>query len=87
MIPKMQRINGEIDKTKGKINKLQSQLRELEKQKTELENAEIIDVVRGTDISLSDLAAMLQQTRNAGSGAAVSGQVGPKCESTTEENE
>ena len=81
MIPKMERINAEIEKVKGKIGELQARLRELEKQKTELENAEIVDVVRGTDISLSDLAAMLKQSR------ATSGQLGPKSETTPNDKE
>ena len=38
-----------------------NRLRELEKQKTELENLEIIGAVRGMDISLDELAAMLRK--------------------------
>lgn len=38
----------------------QARLRELERQKTELENTEIVETVRGMDISLADLAAMLR---------------------------
>jgi len=76
----MERINNEIEKIKAKTGELQARLRELEKQKTELENAEIVDVVRGTDISLSDLAAMLKQSRAGNGGAGTSGQLGPKLE-------
>ena len=58
---------------------LQTRLRELEKQKTELENTEIVETVRGMDISLSDLAAMLRAAH------VTSGQVGPKSETTNKE--
>ena len=60
MNPKIERVCKDIDKTKGKISELQARLRELEKQKTELENTEIVETVRGMDISLADLAAMLR---------------------------
>ena len=72
MSAKIERVNKDIQKTKEKISDFQSRLRELEKQKTELENMEIVDVVRGMDISLADLAALLK------SGGVTSGQVGPK---------
>lgn len=72
MNPKIERICKDIEKTKGKINELQARLRELEKQKTELENTEIVETVRGMDISLSDLAAMLRAAHT------TSGQLGPK---------
>lgn len=81
---KIERVNKDIEKTKGKISEFQSRLRELEKQKTELENMEIVDVVRGTDISLADLAAMLKGIR---SGPATSGQLGPKSEPDETETE
>ena len=60
MNPKIERVCKEIDKTKGKIGELQARLRELEKQKTEMENTEIVETVRGMDISLADLASMLR---------------------------
>ena len=72
MNAKIERVSKEIDKTKGKISEYQARLRELEKQKTELENVEIVDVVRGMDISFADLAELLKAAR------ATSGQVGPK---------
>ena len=68
MNTKIERINKEIDKTKGRIAEFQAKLRELEKQKTELENLEIIGAVRGMDISIADLAAMIQQTAPTTSG-------------------
>ena len=72
MNPKIERVCKDIDKTKGKISELQARLRELEKQKTEMENTEIVETVRGMDISLADLAAMLRAAHT------ISGQVGPK---------
>ena len=72
MNPKIERVNKDIEKTKVKLTEQQTRLRELEKQKTELENMEIVDVVRGMDISLADLAALLK------TGDKTSGQLGPK---------
>ena len=77
MNAKIERVSKDIDKTKDKISEFQTKLRELEKQKTELENMEIVDAVRGMDISLVDLAALLKAAK---SGDATSGQVGPKLE-------
>jgi len=78
---KIERASKEIQKTKDKISEFQTRLRELEKQKTELENTEIVDAVRGMDISLADLAAMLKSAKT---GGATSGQVGPKLTAPTE---
>ena len=75
MNAKIERVSKDIQKTKDKISEFQTRLRELEKQKTELENIEIVDAVRGMDISLVDLAALLKAAK---SGGATSGQVGPK---------
>ncbi len=80
MNAKIERICKDIDKTKSKIGELQTRLRELEKQKTELENTEIVETVRGMDISLSDLAAMLRTSQT-------SGQFVPKSDRNKEENE
>ena len=79
---KIERVIKEIDKTKEKISEFQAKLRELEKQKTELENMEIVDAVRGMDISLADLAALLKAAKT---GGVTSGQLGPK--STNQEQE
>ncbi|OZV11318.1 hypothetical protein CIW83_15180 [Tissierella sp. P1] len=72
---KIERVSKDIQKTKDKINEFQTKLRELEKQKTELENLEIVDAVRGMDISLTDLADLLKAAK---AGGATSGQLGPK---------
>jgi hypothetical protein len=69
---KIERVIKEIDKTKDKITEQQNRLRELEKQKTELENCEIVNAIRGMDISIADLAVMLQEKQF------TSGQVVPK---------
>ena len=61
MNPKVERVCKDIDKTKSKIGELQARLRELESQRTELENTEIVETVRGMDISLADLAALLRE--------------------------
>lgn len=82
MNAKIERVVKEIDKTKEKISEFQAKLRELEKQKTELENMEIVDAVRGMDISLADLAALLKAAKT---GGVTSGQLGPK--STNQEQE
>lgn len=75
MNAKIERVSKDIQKTKEKINEFQTKLRELEKQKTELENLEIVDAVRGMDISLTDLADLLKVAK---AGGATSGQLGPK---------
>lgn len=82
MNAKIERVKKEIDKTKEKISEFQARLRELEKQKTEFENLEIVEAVRGMDISLADLAALLKTAKTGGT---TSGQLGPK--STNQEQE
>ena len=63
MNAKIERVNKEIDKAKGKIADQQARLRDLEKQKTELENLEIVEAVRGMDISFAELADLLKATK------------------------
>lgn len=82
MNAKIERINKDIDKTKEKINEFQARLRELEKQKTELENTEIVEAVRGTDIPLNDLPAVLKALREQSGALPTSGQLGPKSTNT-----
>ena len=79
MNAKIERVIKEIDKTKEKLTEFQGRLRELERQKTELENTQIVETVRGMDISLADLAAFLKASK------ATSGQVGPKSEPEKED--
>lgn len=63
MNAKIERVNKEIDKAKGKIADQQARLRDLEKQKTEFENLEIVEAVRGMNISFPDLAALLNSAK------------------------
>lgn len=66
MNAKINRVGAEIQKTKDKITEFQARLRDLETQKVELENMEIVAAVRGLDISLADLPAILKALRNNG---------------------
>ena len=50
---KLERIEKDIEKTKGKIAALQNQLRELEAAKTEQENLQIVQLVRGLNLTRS----------------------------------
>ena len=75
---KIERVNKDIDKTKEKINEFQARMRELEKQKTELENTEIVEAVRGMDIPLNDLPAVLKVLHEQNGAPFTSGQVGSK---------
>ena len=84
MNAKIERVNKDIDKTKEKISEFQTRLRDLEKQKTELENTEIVEAVRGTDISLNDLPAVLKALREQNGALFTSGQLGPKSTKKTD---
>lgn len=55
--PKINKVIGEIEKTKERIAEQQTRLRELERQKTELENAGIVAMVRGIDIPPAEFEA------------------------------
>lgn len=80
---KIAKIDADIAKTKGKLAELQALLKEQERQKLELENTNIVDMVRGLNISLADLPALLQSL--SGGKTATSGQIGPKLEPTQKE--
>ncbi len=82
MNAKIERVIKDIEKTKEKISEFQAKLKEQERLKTELENTEIVETVRGMDISLADLAAFLNTAR----ASATSGQVGPKSISDEKED-
>ena len=75
---KSAKIQAEIDKVKAKISEQQARLKELEQKKLEAENSEIVDIVRGMSISLTDLPLLLQSIQN--SGKAALGQSVPKSE-------
>ncbi|MDL2232159.1 DUF4315 family protein [Ruminococcaceae bacterium OttesenSCG-928-L11] len=59
--PRIEKVSGDIRKTKEKIAGLQEHLRELEHKKTELENAEIVAVFRKEKLSDKDFAALVRQ--------------------------
>ena len=57
---KLDRIERDIQKTKTKITELQKQLRELEAAKTEQENLQIIQLVRGLNMTPQEFAAFVR---------------------------
>lgn len=65
-ISKSAKIEAEIEKVKAKIAEQQTRLRELEQKKLEAENTEIVDMVRGMSVSLTDLPMLLQAIKKNG---------------------
>ena len=61
---KSMKIQAEIDKVKAKISEQQARLKELEQKKLEAENSEIVEIVRGMSVSLTDLPVLLQTIKN-----------------------
>ena len=59
-ISKSTKIQAEIEKVTAKINEQQARLKELEQKKLEAENSEIVEIVRGMSVSLTDLPTLLQ---------------------------
>ncbi|MFR2486180.1 MAG: DUF4315 family protein [Hungatella sp.] len=57
---KLERIEKDIEKTKGKIAALQNQLRELEAAKTEQEYLQIVQLVRGLNMTPQEFAAFVR---------------------------
>ena len=57
---KLERIEKDIEKTKGKIAALQNQLRKLEAAKTEQENLQIVQLVRGLNMTPQEFAAFVR---------------------------
>ena len=57
---KLERIEKDIEKTKGKIAALQHQLRELEAAKTDQENLQIVQLVRGLNMTPQEFAAFVR---------------------------
>lgn len=76
----LEKTLAEIGRTKEKITELQGRLRELEQKKTALENAQIVEAVRGVNIPLDELAAVLRSFQ----APAASGHSGPKPEAAGE---
>ena len=73
-VSKSAKIEAEIEKVMAKIAEQQAKLKELEQRKIEAENSEIVDMVRGMSVSLTELPLLLEKLRS-GEGL---GQVGPK---------
>ena len=67
-ISKSAKIQAEIEKVTAKINEQQARLKELEQKKLEAENSEIVEIVRGMSVSLTDLPVLLQTIKNGGPG-------------------
>ena len=81
-ISKSTKIQAEIEKVTAKINEQQARLKELEQKKLEAENSEIVEIVRGMSVSLTDLPALLQTIKNGGA----LGQKVPKSDPTDKED-
>ena len=65
-ISKSAKIQAEIEKITAKINEQQARLKELEQKKLEAENSEIVEIVRGMSVSLTDLPVLLQAIKSGG---------------------
>lgn len=70
-ISKSAKIMAEMEKVKAKISDQQAKLKELEQKHREAENEEIVDIVRGMSISLSDLPSLLQTMKGVPLGQSV----------------
>ena len=81
-ISKSAKIQAEIEKVMSKINEPQARLKELEQKKLEAENSEIVEIVRGMSVSLTDLPVLLQTIKSGGT----LGQNVPKSDSTDKED-
>ena len=65
-ISKSAKIQAEIEKVTAKINEQQARLKELEQKKLEAESSEIVEIVRGMSVSLTDLPVLLQTIKSGG---------------------
>ncbi len=65
-ISKSAKIQAEIEKVTAKIAEQQARLKELEQKKLEAENSEIVEIVRGMSVSLTDLPVLLQAIKTGG---------------------
>ena len=80
-ISKSAKIEAEIEKVKAKIAEQQARLTELEQKKHEAENSEIVDIVRGMSISLTELPLLFEKLKDGGT----LGQSVPKSEEEKKE--
>ena len=76
-ISKSAKIQAEIEKVTAKINEQQARLKKLE-----AENSEIVEIVRGMSVSLTDLPVLLQTIKSGGT----LGQNVPKSDPTDKED-
>ena len=81
-ISKSAKIQAEIEKVTAKINEQQARLKELEQKKLDAENSEIVEIVRGMSVSLTDLPVLLQTIKSGGT----LGQIVPKSDSADKED-
>lgn len=65
-ISKSAKIQAEIEKVTAKIAEQQARLKELEQKKLEAENSEIVEIVRGMSVSLTDLPVLFQTIKSGG---------------------
>ena len=72
-VSKSAKIEAEIEKVKAKIAEQQAKLKELEQRKIEAENSEIVEMVRGMSVSLTELPLLLEKLRS----GQTPGQIGP----------
>ena len=63
-VSKSAKIEAEIEKVKAKIAEHQVKLKELEQRKIEVENSEIVEMVRGMSVSLTELPQLLERLRS-----------------------
>ena len=63
-VSKSAKIEAEIEKVKAKIAEQQNKLKELEQRKIEAENSEIVEMVRGMSVSLTELPLLLEKLRS-----------------------
>ena len=65
-ISKSAKIQAEIEKVKAKISEQQTRLKELEQKKLEAENSEIVEIVRGMSIPLTELPLLFEKLKGGG---------------------
>ena len=63
-VSKSAKIEAEIEKVTAKIAEQQNKLKELEQRKIEAENSEIVEMVRGMSVSLTELPLLLEKLRS-----------------------
>ena len=63
MNQRIQKVIGDIERTKAKIAELQALLPELEKKKTDLENTEILRIVRSASIAPGEIAEFIESIK------------------------